>query len=175
MTDNAFTELKRHTAQDGQVTWIGLSAERRGQVRAVDSVMARVGTGLDGDHHAVNGNSKRQVTLIQAEHLTVVAALTGRQEISPDVVRRNVVVAGINLIALKDQKFRIGQVILEGTGPCAPCSRMEEVLGNGGYNAMRGHGGICARVISAGELRVGDEVVLLSEPAADDESASNSN
>ncbi|MCB1455919.1 MAG: MOSC domain-containing protein, partial [Nitratireductor sp.] len=74
-------------------------------------------------------------------------------------LRRNIVVSGVSLIALKERRFRIGSVLLEGTGICAPCSRMEEVLGPGGYNAMRGHGGITARVAGAGTVRVADAVV----------------
>lgn len=145
--------------QTGRVEWIGLSPEPRAPVQAVDAADARVGSGLDGDHHAKRGKpSKREVTLIQAEHLTAVASLTHRDVVSPDLTRRNIVVSGINLLALKDRRFQIGSAVLEATGPCEPCSRMEWNLGPGGYNAMRGHGGITARVVEPGEIRVGDEV-----------------
>ncbi len=77
---------------------------------------------------------------------------------APELLRRNLVVSGINLLALKGRKFQIGTVILEGTTPCAPCSKMEDALGPGGFNAMRGHGGLCARVLQEGEIAVGDQV-----------------
>lgn len=102
---------------------------------------------------------KRQVTLIQAEHLPVIAALAGLETVTPEHLRRNVVVSGLALLALKDRRFRIGDVLLEGTGECHPCSRMEEAFGPGGYNAVRGHGGITARVLEGGLIEVGGLLV----------------
>jgi len=102
---------------------------------------------------------KRQVTLIQAEHLPVIAALAGLETVAPEHLRRNVVVSGLALLALKDRRFRIGDVLLEGTGECHPCSRMEEAFGPGGYNAVRGHGGITARVLEGGLVEVGGLLV----------------
>ena len=83
--------------------------------------------------------------------------LLGR-DVAAEKMRRNLVVSGVNVLSLKDQVFRVGSVILEGTGECPPCSRMEENLGPGGYQASRGHGGITARVLEGGTLRVGDPV-----------------
>lgn len=113
-----------------------------------------------GDRYK-GGSGKRGITLIQAEHLPVIAALAGQAALAPATLRRNLVVAGIPLIALKGRRFRIGEVELEGTDPCDPCSRMEEALGPGGYNAMRGHGGLCARILRGGVLRIGDTVQAL--------------
>ena len=142
----------------GRVEWIGIRPARRALVVSVPEVEAVAGYGLAGDHYASKTNGTRQVTLIQAEHLEAVARILGKSEVRADAVRRNLVVAGINLYALRDRKFRIGTVMLEGSGPCEPCSRMEEALGTGGYNAMRGHGGIIARILEGGLLKAGDAV-----------------
>ncbi len=159
MSELLIKELLAVIPQVGRLEWIGLRPAQRAPVQVVESVRAEAGQGLIGDRFAASLGTKRQVTLIQAEHLPVIAALTGRISISPEWLRRNLVVSGINLLALKDRRFRIGAVLLEGTGLCLPCSRMEEVLGPGGYNAMRGHGGITARVLNGASLCVGDRVV----------------
>jgi MOSC domain-containing protein YiiM len=149
----------------GRLEWIGLRRERRGAVVAVTEAQALVDLGLSGDHRARRRGSTRQVTLIQREHLEVIAALLARSDLPPDLLRRNLAVSGLNVLALKDQVFTIGEVMLEGTGTCEPCSRMEENLGAGGYNAMRGHGGITARVLAGGVLHVGDAVYVKAAPA----------
>jgi MOSC domain-containing protein YiiM len=158
-------KLLRTLPQRGRVTWIGLRPARAATPIAVDSAEARPGGGLTGDRFKGSVASKRQVTLIQAEHLAAVASLLGREAVDPGLTRRNVVVAGINLYALRHARFQVGGVLLEGTGICAPCANMEAALGAGGFNAMRGHGGITARVLEAGVIRVGDEVALVAAGA----------
>lgn len=141
----------------GRVRWIGLRPARDVPMREVDVAEVEAGTGLVGDRYA-GGSGKRGVTLIQAEHLPVIAALSGHASLAPALLRRNLLVEGVPLAALKGHRFRIGDVLLEGTGDCDPCSRMEAALGAGGYNAMRGMGGLCARVLEGGTLRLGDAV-----------------
>lgn len=114
--------------------------------------------GIEGDRYKTSSNGARQVTLIAAEDIAAIAAFLGRDAVAPDLLRRNFVTRGINVAALKGMRFRIGHAVLEGSGDCAPCSRMEEALGTGGYNATRGHGGITARIIEGGDVRLGDAI-----------------
>ncbi len=144
----------------GRLCWLGVRPKRDVAMRVVESAEAVAGAGLRGDRYG-SGSGKRGLTLIQAEHLATIAALCGRGDIEPELLRRNAVVSGIPLIALKGRRFRIGEVLCEGTSPCDPCSRMEAALGPGGYNAVRGHGGLCARILEGGTLRVGDAVEWL--------------
>ncbi len=160
-SNSPMRELMRHDAQAGRVEWIGLRPARRQPVESVTETYARPGTGLDGDRYRGTPDSKRQVTLIQAEHLAAVASFLGKDTLDPSLLRRNLVVQGINLHSLKNRPFRVGEAIFELTGDCHPCSRMEETLGEGGYNALRGHGGITARVLQEGAIRVGDAVEVV--------------
>ncbi len=154
-------QLIQTLPQVGTVTWLGIRPERRGPLQELAALEAITDRGLAGDHYQGKPGSKRQVTLIQAEHVAAVASMLHRPEIYPGLLRRNIVVQGLNLLALKDQQFKIGEALLEMTGLCHPCSRMEENLGPGGYNAMRGHGGITARIISGGLIKVTDPVQLM--------------
>ncbi|MBC8154285.1 MAG: MOSC domain-containing protein [Bacteroidetes bacterium] len=150
----------------GRIEWIGIRPAKRAPVQAVQAVTVLPNKGLAGEHYGGTSGT-RDVTLIQAEHLPVVAALVGRDAIDPAELRRNLVVSGLNLLALKDHQVQIGEhaeaVVLQVTGPCHPCSKMETALGPGGYNAVRGHGGLTARVIRGGTIRVGDAVRVLPE------------
>lgn len=153
-------ELFNTLPQIGKVEWIGLRPKKKADLEVVERVEVSVEEGLIGDHYT--GKSRnRQVTLIQQEHLDGVASILKIEKVEPGLTRRNIVVSGINLLSLKDQKFKIGTAILETTGNCHPCSRMEKNFGPGGYNAMRGHGGITTKVLEAGTIKLGDEVQLI--------------
>lgn len=164
--DSPIGRLLAGPMRPGRLEWVGLRPARRAPMLAPVSAKLIAGHGVEGDRYDTKRNGPRQVTLIAAEHLAAVAAFLGLSEISPKLLRRNLVVSGINLLALKDRRFRIGAALLEGSGECAPCSLMEEALGPGGYNALRGHGGITARVIEGGEIRIGDVIERVDHAAA---------
>ncbi|GAB5551474.1 MAG: MOSC domain-containing protein [Saprospiraceae bacterium] len=155
------TALLNSLPQVGKIEWIGLRPSSKEEMQVVSSVEVSLEEGLVGDRYA-SKSKKRQVTLIQKEHLEAVSSLLDKA-VTPSSCRRNILISGINLLAFKDRQFKIGEVILEMTGLCHPCSKMERNLGPGGYNAMRGHGGITARVIKAGIIELGQSVILRKE------------
>lgn len=140
------------------LVWIGVRGARGAPLTELSEVELLRGRGLAGDVASQREGGKRQVSLLQAEHLEVMARLLGCERVTPGALRRNLVVAGINLLALRATTFRIGGAVLRGSGTCEPCSKMERALGVGGYNAVRGHGGILAQVVEGALVRVGDEV-----------------
>ena len=155
------SDLMARFPRPGRVEWIGIRLRPGSGMETVASAALIEGRGLKGDHRAERHGGKRQVTLIQWEHLGVIAALCGRMAVDPSLLRRNIAVSGINLAALKTSRFRIGGAVLEGNGYCHPCSRMEQNLGRGGYNAVRGHGGITATVVESGNVKTGDAIEAL--------------
>ena len=167
-TNSNVRALTTQFAQDGQLEAIYLRPARGVVCNQSNTATALAGRGLQGDRitFTVSRNplgSNRQVTLIQAEHIVVLEKLLNKP-IDAAQLRRNLVVSGINLLAakslFKDQIMHLtmGEVVLEITGSCEPCSKMELVLGSGAYNAMRGHGGVTARIVVGGELKIGDRV-----------------
>ncbi|MGE1177740.1 MOSC domain-containing protein [Pseudomonas sp. BW7P1] len=161
-------QLIADVPQTGRVCWIGVRPESRGPMVVLDAVEARLEAGLTGDHARPGVRNARQVTLIQWEHLAVISALMGRsaeQPVTPEELRRNLVISGINLFSLKGRRFRIGQAIFETTGWCQPCARLQNNLGPGTFQAVRGHGGITARVLQSGVIRLEDRVAV--EPVPD--------
>ena len=172
MSEDSLRTVTRRFAQAGRIESIWLRERREAAPRTVHEAQALGGLGLEGDRSAARvpgrGGGRRQVTLVQAEHLPAIAALAGRAMVDPALLRRNLVVSGLNLLAARalfadaPLALQIGaEVLLELTGPCEPCSRMEAALGPGGYSAMRGHGGVTARVLRGGRLAVGDAVVCV--------------
>lgn len=160
--NETLADLQSTWPHPGRLEWIGVRPGKRQELFEVVTARLIANHGIEGDHYCTGEiNRNRQVTLIQAEHLTAIAALCEQEKIFPAKLRRNLVVSGINIASLKDKHFRLGSTELAGTGFCHPCSRMEENLGRGGYNAVRGHGGITAKVIKGGVISCGDILTVI--------------
>ncbi|EAQ98038.1 MOSC domain-containing protein [Congregibacter litoralis] len=143
----------------GTLEWIGLRSARKAPLTEVESVLAIAGRGLEGDHRVdKTPGSGRQVTLISREFIEQTAHFLDLETIAPATLRRNLVVSGINLHALRHQRFTIGDALFEASALCHPCSRMESALGKGGVAAMLGHGGLCCRILKGGVITLGDSV-----------------
>lgn len=169
MSGQSLRELTQRFAV-GRVEAIFLRPARLAPPVSVSEATAEPGRGLLGDRRSLELRTgelaqKREVTLLQAEHLPDIAGWLGLPSLDPARLRRNIVVSGINLVSMRslfadvrlEWQFGTG-AILEVTGSCDPCSRMESELGHGGYNAMRGHGGMTARVVNGGAIRVFDPI-----------------
>ena len=182
MASLTLRELTASFPRPGRLEAIHLRPARHAATVRVTEALAIAGHGLQGDHTGdrprravAASHHRRQVTLIQAEHLSVVGSLLGRDgPIDEALTRRNLVVSGLNLLAsrslFKDRRLllRIGEATLEITGPCDPCSLMEQALGFGGLNAMRGHGGVTAAVVTGGRIAIGDAVTVVDLQLPDD-------
>ncbi|WNO10019.1 MOSC domain-containing protein [Teredinibacter sp. KSP-S5-2] len=156
--------LSRYTTQlaPGRVEWIGVRPKRREAVCALESVEALEGLGLTGDHRiGKTPGSARQLTIISTEFIAQIAHFMAKECIDPALLRRNIVISGMNLNVVRHQRLQIGEAIIETTAWCHPCSRMEEVLGSGAIAAMMGHGGLCAKIVNSGRIQLGDSVTLL--------------
>ena len=139
----------------------GVPVERVGEVAALE------GCGLAGDRYCEGtGHWSRfgrvcQVTLIAAEDLDAIEKETGIR-VRDGEHRRNVVTRGISLKTLRrGERFRIGGVVFEYRGPRSVCRYIERLTEPGMTQALKGRGGICARVIENGTVRVGDEIEVL--------------
>ena len=123
----------------------------------VQSAELIAGLGIKGNHATGKaGGGKWQVTLIQQEYLSLIACFAGVAAVRLELLRRNIVVSVINLLALKRRHFRLGNAVLEGISDCHPCRLMEELLGRGGFNAMCGHGGLTEVMCHGGRIAVGN-------------------
>jgi MOSC domain-containing protein YiiM len=152
----------------GSVVSIHLARAEGAATLAVPEVRAVVGAGLEGDRYfqpAAGGGPERDVTLIQQEALEAVAREHGIV-LAPGEHRRNVVTAGVPLNDLIGQEFQVGQVRLRGLELSEPCRYLEELTGRPGLlRALVHRGGLGARILGGGVIRVGDPVVPAPRPS----------
>ena len=161
--------LDRYAADitSGELTWIGVRPRRREPLQSITSTKAVATLGLEGDHRmGKTPGSGRQVTIISEEFIAQIEHHLNLSDIDPGALRRNLVVKGLNLNALRRQRFRIGEALFEATQLCHPCARMEENLGKGGVAAMLGYGGLCAKILESGDIAIGDSISVVTVDAS---------
>lgn len=141
-----------YTAPEG-----GAAMERVEEVRTVE------GCGIEGDRYC-EGNGYWtgldyvcEVTLISAEDLDRIGREHGIR-IESGEHRRNVVTRGVDLNGLRGKRFRVGEAVLEYDRPRPPCRHVQDLTEPGMTRALKGRGGICAKVVRAGVIREGDDV-----------------
>jgi MOSC domain-containing protein YiiM len=151
----------------GFVQGIFFAPEGGAQMKGVRAATALEGCGLEGDRYcAGTGHWSRfgrvcEVTFIAVEDLVDIERETG-VSVKNGEHRRNVVTRGISLKTLhRGERFLVGDVVFEYRGPRSVCRYIEHLTEPGMTQALKGRGGICARVIENGTLRVGDEIEVL--------------
>jgi MOSC domain-containing protein YiiM len=131
----------------------------------VEEMSALAGRGLEADRYLLgtgywSGVDECQVTLIEAEGLDEIETTSGVR-VTNGEHRRNLVTRGVRLQALVGRRFRVGEVLLEYDRPRPPCRYIQSVSERGMTRALgRDRGGICARVVEGGIIRVGDGLDL---------------
>ncbi len=138
-------------------------------MRAVASVRAIAGVGLEGDRYALrlgywspNTKVDRDLTLIAAEEIERLAS-EHRIALAPGDTRRNVTTRGIRVNELLGRRFRIGGVVCEGTRLCEPCQYLTDLLGQPVLAPLVHRAGLRARILTDGAIAVGDEVAAVSD------------
>jgi MOSC domain-containing protein YiiM len=123
------------------------------------------GHGIRGDRfYDYRDNYKGQITFFSFEVFERLARHFGLMNKSPGVLRRNVIVSGIDLNDLIGEEFSIQGVHFRGTGHCRPCYWLDQAFARGAEDFLEGNGGLRAEILSDGAISVGDAQLVLAEP-----------
>ncbi len=120
----------------------------------VPAIHCLPGQGIEGDRFCdFKNNYKGQITFFSHEVYESLCAELGVHDKTPEVFRRNVVCAGVDLNTLTGTDFTVQGVAFQGCEECRPCTWMDRAFGNGAEHALRGRGGLRARILTPGMLR----------------------
>lgn len=132
------------------------------EVPRIDCV---AGHGIRGDRfYDYKDNYKGQITFFSLEIFERLTEHFGLTSKSAGVLRRNVIVSGIELNDLIGEEFSIQGIRLRGTGHCRPCYWLDEAFAPGTEDFLEGNGGLRAEIVSDGAIAVGDAQLVLAEP-----------
>ena len=137
--------------------FFGHHAHPPGQHPLVECAEIRcfTGRGIGGDRFFdFTENYPGQITFFASEVFADLCRQLGVSGKSPGVTRRNVITAGADLNALIGTEFEIQGVRFAGTAECSPCHWMDDAIMPGAEKFMHGRGGLRARILTDGILRV---------------------
>jgi MOSC domain-containing protein YiiM len=147
----------------GMVEGIFVTGEGSAAMERVEEVRTVEGCGIEGDRYCegtgfwTRYGDVCQVTLIAGEDLDYIEEELGIR-VKDGEHRRNIITRGITLGDLRRKRFRVGEAVLEYDRPRPPCRHVQDLSEPGMTRALRGRGGICARVIKAGWIRARDAI-----------------
>jgi MOSC domain-containing protein YiiM len=122
----------------------------------LDEAPLVAGKGIEGDRFfGWKEDYKGQITFFSHEVYKDVCASLGVTDVPPSVFRRNVIVSGIDLNSLIDQEFALQGIRFRGICECSPCHWMDQAFHPGAESALKGRGGLRARILTSGILRRG--------------------
>jgi MOSC domain-containing protein YiiM len=143
----------------GELLNIFISESTGGEILEKDSAEITIG-GIKGDRYFSESSHREAVTLIESEAVSSLNTKLGADKITAELLRRNLLVKGVSLNDLVGKTFRVGDVVLQGEELADPCSYLEKLTEISGLKiAMDMLGGLRARVIHAGTVRVGDSIL----------------
>jgi hypothetical protein len=135
---------------------------------SVNEVECVAGKGLFGDRFfGFKENYKGQATFFSNEVFTEVCRQLNVRGKLPGVTRRNIITSGVDLNSLVGKKFVVQGVEFEGAGECSPCHWMNEAIAPGAEALLHGRGGLRARILSDGVLRVDGALISDGTNGAD--------
>ncbi|MEX0331834.1 MAG: MOSC domain-containing protein [Puniceicoccaceae bacterium] len=125
-------------------------------VEARESVQCVAGQGIEGDRYfGYKEDFKGQITFISADVADQLQEALALPDFDRSAMRRNVLVSGVDLNTLIGKQFRIGEVVFRGSEECSPCYWMDEAVGKGAHQFLKGNGGLRCRIESTGRLSTG--------------------
>lgn len=123
---------------------------------SVEEAICRAGRGIEDDRFFEYKEDYRgQITFFAEEVYDRLCHVLQIHDRSPEVFRRNVITAGVDLNELIGKKFRLQGILFEGTQECSPCLWMNDAFGAGAEELLKGRGGLRARILEDGTLRPG--------------------
>ena len=142
----------------GRLEWIHVTDGAAAPMRSMERATLRAGIGIEGDRYAIDSGhwsdhpaGDRELTLVAGEVIDELG-------LAPGASRRNLTTRGVDLDALIGREFLVGSVRCRGERRCEPCTYLEGLIGRPILRDFVHRGGIRARILTDGDVAVGDAI-----------------